>query len=266
MRILLTNDDGIHSPGLWAVAEALKGVGEVTVVAPDRDQSGIGTAMTILAVVRAQEITSPIDGVKAFSVEGTPADCVILATAELVKQPFDLLVSGINPGSNMGMDVVVSGTVGGAIQGYLRGIPSLAVSVASITDVQFEAAAQTAKALAEGISNNSMPASLLLNVNLPNVGADKIERVEITGLGPGTYLAGVERVHDGRRTLYWIRHNKPVNAPIEEGTDIWAVRNNRVSITPLNLPFGLGKPSLSFDALGDVLAREVALELGLKRS
>ena len=266
MRILLTNDDGIHSPGLWAVAEALKGGGELTVVAPDRDQSGIGTAMTLLGVVRAQAITSPIDGVKAFSVEGTPADCVILATEVLVEEPFDLVVSGINSGANMGMDMVVSGTVGGAIQGYLRGIPSLAVSVASITDFRFEAAAGTAKALAEGISNNSLSAPMLLNVNLANVGVDKIEGVDITTLGPVAYVAGVERGHDGRRTHYWIRHNRPVNAPVEEGTDIWAVRNNRVSITPLDLRFAHGKPSTSFDVLGDFLARAVALELGLKSS
>ena len=136
MRILVTNDDGIHSPGLWSVAEALKPLGEVIVVAPDRDQSGISAAMTLLAVVRAEEVQAQIEGVKAFSVEGTPGDCVILANGTLVKEPFDLVVSGINQGANFGLDIMNSGTVGAAFHGYFRGIPSIAVSVGASSELE----------------------------------------------------------------------------------------------------------------------------------
>lgn len=239
MRILLTNDDGIHSPGLWSAAQALKDVGEVCVVAPDRDQSGIGTAMTLLSVVRVHEFPSAVDGVDALSVQGTPADCVILATDSLFDQPFDLVVSGINQGANLGLDVVSSGTVAAAVHGYLRGISSIAVSVASLTDVRFEAASHTATVLAEAVSNGPLQTPVLLNVNVPNLPSHEIEGVEIAPLGPRAYLAGVERVDVGRRTHYWIRHNRPAHDEVPEGTDVWAVQNNRIAITPLD-PAGMG--------------------------
>ena len=130
MRVLITNDDGVHAPGLWSVVEALKDVGDVTVVAPDRNQSGTGSSITLLGVVRAHETAPPVDGVTCFRVEGTPADCVILATETLFDEPFDLVVSGINQGANLGLDAVTtSGTVGAAWQAYYRDIPSIAVSV-----------------------------------------------------------------------------------------------------------------------------------------
>ena len=259
LKILVTNDDGIHSPGLWALAEALKNVGEVAVVAPDRDQSGIGSAKTLVAVVRAEEVPARIDGVKAFSVQGTPDDCVILATESLFQERFDLVVSGINQGANLGLDIMSSGTVGGAMQGYFRDIPSMAVSVTSLTDVKYEAAALTARCLAVAISRSSPPGPLLLNVNLPNVAPEMIERVDIARLGPRAYMESVARESDGRRTHYWIRQNRPSNLEAAEGTDIWAVRKNRVSITPVDLLTGPSEPSIVYDAL----AGEVAEELGL---
>ena len=259
MRILVTNDDGIHSPGLRSVAEALNDLGEVVVVAPDRDQSGTGSAMTLLSVVRAREATPVVEGVKTFSVEGTPGDCVILATESLVKGPIDLVVSGINQGSNLGLDVINSGTVGGAFHGYFRNIPSVAVSVASLTDVQYEAASRATRTLAQAVTRNSLPLPIFLNLNLPNVPPDQIESVEITRLGSRAYLESVEQGNDGRRTHYWIKHNRPANDPDAEGTDTWAVRNNRVSITPLDLLFTPSEPSPALDILAD----EVAASLGL---
>ena len=259
LRILVTNDDGIHSPGLWALAEGLKGVGEVAVVAPDRDQSGIGSAKTLVAVVRVEEVPAKIDGVKAFSVQGTPADCVILAIESLFQERFDLVVSGINQGANLGLDIMSSGTVGGAMQGYFRNIPSMAVSVTSLNDVKYEAAAVTARCLAVAVSRSSPPGPLLLNVNVPNVAPEMIEKVDITRLGPRAYMESVQRESDGRRTHYWIRQNRPTNLEVGEGTDIWAVRKNRVSITPVDLLAGPGEPVIAYDAL----AGEVAKELGL---
>ena len=235
LRILVTNDDGIGAPGLWRLAESLRELGQVIVVAPDRDQSGIGTARTLLEVVRVHEAASRVEGVPAYAVQGTPADCVILATETLSPEPFDLVISGINAGANLGLDVFDSGTVGGALQGYFRGKPSIAVSVASLTDVLYDVAAEVALGLAEAIAKKeSLREPMVFNVNVPNVERGQIEGAEITRLGPKAYLEGVEQGHDGRRTHYWIRHNQPTGEDAGEGTDIWAVRNNRISITPFD--------------------------------
>ena len=128
MKILITNDDGIYAEGLWHIVKALEGLGDIYVVAPDRDMSGVGTAMTITSVLRTQEFPSYVEGVKSYVVQGTPSDSVILATEAMFDEPFDVLVSGINPGANLGLDVFGSGTVGAALQGYYRNIPSIAIS------------------------------------------------------------------------------------------------------------------------------------------
>ena len=233
MRILVTNDDSINGEGLWAVAEALGEAGEVSIVAPDRDQSGIGTARTLLNILRVNEVESRIEGVPAFSVSGTPADCVILATEALFDKPFDLVVSGINEGANLGLDAFDSGTVGGAFRGFYRGIPSIAVSVTSLTNVRYEAAAAVTKRLATEVAGDGQKA-LLYNVNVPNIPAERLKGVRATSLGPKAYLESVERGNDGRRTHYWIRHNKPMRSDVPEGCDIWATRNGWVSITPVD--------------------------------
>jgi 5'-nucleotidase len=263
LRILITNDDGLYSPGLWAVASTLKELGEVVVVAPDRDQSGIGAAMTLQSVVRAREIAPPpVEGIRTYAVEGTPADCVILAAETLITEPIDLVVSGINQGSNLGLDIMTSGTVGGAFQGYFHKIPAIAISIASLTDLQYEAASQAAKSLAAAISKNNLPSPMLLNVNLPNAAPDRIEKVEITKLGPRLYLENVERGTNGRITHYWIKHNKPANPSVTEGTDIWAVRNNRISITSINGLFSPDELSSDLQALADEVAAGLGLTLG----
>ena len=247
MKILVTNDDGVNAPGLWKMAGALKGLGEVVVAAPDRDQSGIGTAMTLLEVVKSREIVSPpVEGIKTYAVEGTPADCVILATESLERGGFDVVLSGINEGSNLGLDMLTSGTVGAAFQGYFRGIHSIAMSVASLTNVQFDAAACAAASLVKSIVAQDDLPPLFLNVNLPNTSAEGIKSAEITRVGPRLYLENVERGSNGRRTYYWIKHNRMVNRPVGEDTDIWAVRNNRIAITALNGVFepDFGSPNL----------------------
>lgn len=235
MKILVTNDDGINAPGLWKMVGALKDLGEVIVSAPDRDQSGIGTAMTLLEVVKSRELASPpIEGIRAYAVEGTPADCVILAAETLAPGGFDIVLSGINEGSNLGLDMLTSGTVGAAFQGYFRGTHSIAMSVASLTNVQYDAAAATAAALAKAIAAQDDLPPLFLNVNLPNTTASGIKGAAITRLGPRLYLENVERGSNGRRTYYWIKHNRLVSKPVADDTDIHAVRNNRIAITALN--------------------------------
>ena len=233
MRILATNDDSINAEGLWSVAEALCELGDVSIVAPDRDQSGIGTARTLLNILRVNKVESRIPGVPAYAVTGTPADCVILATEALFAEPFDLVVSGINEGANLGLDAFDSGTVGGAFRGFYRGIPSIAVSVTSLTNVRYDVAASVTKRLAAEIANSDRK-PYLYNVNVPNAPADQLKGVRATTLGPKAYLESVERGNDGRRAHYWIRHNKPMRSDVPEGCDIWATRNNWVSITPVD--------------------------------
>ena len=262
MRILVTNDDGVNAEGLWPLVRALHDVGEVCVVAPDRDKSGVGTGMTLLDVVRVHDYSSPVDGVEAYSVEGTPSDCVILATQSLFTAPFDLVVSGINAGANIGLDVLSSGTVGAALQGFCLNIPSIAVSAvySDTTEVRYAAAARAAQALASGLSEAATSEPLLLNVNLPDVEPEGIQGVEVTQTGALGYRPNVERRQVGRRTHYWIRYKLPESPAPSEGSDIWAIRRGRVSITPMDLGLHSSVPAQLIQALADRV--RVALGLG----
>ena len=233
LKILLTNDDGVHAKGLWTVARALKAVGEVLVVAPDRDQSGISSAVTLHHPIRAREVAPQSKGVMTYAVEGTPSDSVILALERLAEGKVDLVVSGINEGANLGEDILLSGTVGAAFQGYFRGIPSMAVSVASLTKVRYGPAAAIVRGLAQAVAAGSLKSPLLLNVNVPNVPVKEIKGIDVTQMGNRTFMDVAEEGHDGRRTYYWIKRNRPTG-DLKEGTDIWSVRNKRISITPLS--------------------------------
>ncbi|MXX53447.1 MAG: 5'/3'-nucleotidase SurE [Dehalococcoidia bacterium] len=259
LRILVTNDDGIDAPGLWAVAEALTDLGKVSVVAPDRDQSGVGTARTLLTILRVNEVESKLEEVTAHTVSGTPSDCVILADGSLFPERFDLLVSGINNGANMGLDVLDSGTFGGALRGYFHGIPSIAVSVGGITDVDYGPAARVARSLALRLSGESQDEPILYNVNVPHVSEDRIRGVKATTLGPKAYLETIESGHDGWRSHYWIKHNRPTNQKTPEGCDVWAIRNNWVSITPVDPEFVWGRSSGDLSELTDSVAKDVGL-------
>ncbi len=258
LRILATNDDGIYAAGLWTMAEALTEVGEVTVVAPDRDQSGVGTARTLLNALRVNEVESRIDGVPAISVSGTPSDCVILATETIFEEPFDMVVSGINEGANLGLDVLDSGTVGGAFRGCFRGIPSIAVSVTAVVDVRYDAAALVASGLARALANGERR-PIVYNVNVPNLPRERLAGVRTTSLGPKAYLESVTKARDGRRTHYWIHHNKPTGVAPPEGCDVWAVRNGWVSITPLDPGFAAGAALREPDGM----AKEVGASMGM---
>lgn len=231
MKILVTNDDGIYAPGLWAAVEALKGMGDVVVVAPDREQSGVGPSVTLHSPVRSVEVVPPLEGIHTYAVEGTPADSVIVALEALVEK-VDLLVSGINSGFNLGEDVLVSGTVGAVLQGYFRGIPSLAVSVGSLHATDFRAATLVLAALAQEVAEGGLPKSVLLNVNLPPVAPNQIKGIDVTRLARRKYADTVRQGDDGKRKYYWITRTRPA-WEVEEGTDVWSVRHRRVSLTPL---------------------------------
>ena len=232
MKILVSNDDGVYTEGLWVLARELREIAEVTVVAPDRDQSGAGTSVTLRQPLRMIEIKSPLDGVAAYSVEGTPADSVILALRLVFKDEVDLVVSGINEGPNLGDDVYISGTVGAALQGFFYGIPAIAFSIAAFGSLHFDVTARLAKLLAGEIVGKAVSRRMLLNVNLPNLPLEKIEGIEITRLGERTYADRIEPGHDGKRQYHWIMRGRS-EWKSNAGTDIRALEQNRVSITPL---------------------------------
>ena len=232
MNILLTNDDGIHSEGLWAIAEKLCEIAAVTVVVPDRDQSGMGASMTLLKPLSYEQVEPRIAGVySAYTVQGTPADCVIMATEHILESEPDLIVSGINQGANLGLDVFNSGTFGAALHGYFRGINSIAVSVLYKEDVIYGPSAIVGTILAQCMLDMTSEEKLLLNLNLPACQMSDIKAFDLTKLGPKAFLENVESMQSGRREYFWIRHNKPVNDNGLEGTDVWSVKNDRVSLT-----------------------------------
>ncbi len=230
MRILVTNDDGIRADGLWALVAELADIAKVTVVAPDRDQSGIGTAITLRQPLRLHKVASRINDVEAFSVEGTPGDSVILALRQALTESIDMVISGINEGPNLGNDVFVSGTIGAALQGYFYEIPSVAISVGAFDNLDFTAAARLAKLLAIEIKNKALPRKIMLNVNLPNVPLEELKGIEVTKLGDRSYMDSVDRGHDGKREYYWIVRGVP-QWDVNKGTDIWALEQNKISIT-----------------------------------
>jgi len=232
MRILVTNDDGLNAPGLWPLAAELRTLGTVTVVVPDREQSGMGTAVSLLSPVRMSSVASPLPGVDAYSVEGTPADSAILGIRVIAGDALDLVVSGINQGRNLGDDVFISGTVGAAMQGYFHGIPSVAVSVASIENVRFGPAAKLVKLVAGQVQQGVLHGRMLLNINFPNVAAEEIAGLSITRLGEQSFNFNIEEAADGRKGYYWIRRGRP-KWKLIPGSDRWAVDQKRISLTAL---------------------------------
>ena len=249
MKTLVINDDGIKSAGLWAAVRAVRRVGEVVVVAPAREQSGVGASLTLHSPVKVtpwtldaefQESSDDQHTVTAYTAEGTPGDCCILAL-EALTTGVDLVVSGINSGSNAGWDVMVSGTVGGAVQGYNRGHSTIAVSVSSVTSPRYDVAGRLLEGLARRLSSwEGEP--LFLNLNVPNVAPDHVKGIRATRLGSLSYRESVRLDgSDGDEKRYWIARNRPGNQTQAEDSDITAIKGNYVSITPLKL--GLGDDS-----------------------
>jgi 5'-nucleotidase len=223
--ILVTNDDGVHSPGIKALAESLSPLGEVHVVAPDREVSASGQSLTLTRPLRAETLQPYV-----HAVDGTPADCVNLALVKLLPRRPDLVVSGINRGANLGEDVFYSGTVGGAREGTFYGVPSFAVSLTSRNEADFAPAAAFAGRLAKLVLEKGLPERTLLNVNVPP-GQPKQIAVTVQGRREheGTIIEGLD---PRRRTYYWIEegHDRWVS---DELSDINAIRKGMISITPL---------------------------------
>jgi 5'-nucleotidase len=225
--ILVTNDDGAHAAGLAALAAALEPLGEVYVVAPDREQSAVGHALTLHRPLRVEQL-----GERRFAVNGTPSDCVNLAVLGFLPDRPVLVVSGINHGSNLGDDVTYSGTVSAAMEGTLLGVPSIAVSRSEPDGSGFEAAGEVARAVATRVLVEGLPRHTLINVNVP---PGRPQGIKLTRLGHRVYSAKTIKEVDPRgKPYYWIGTGAPAWAE-DEGTDIAAVQAGWAAVTPLHL-------------------------------
>jgi 5'-nucleotidase len=232
MKILVTNDDGIKAEGLWLLAGELKNIADVTVVAPDEEKSAIGTAVSLFRPLRIEEITPPIKGVTAYKTDGTPSDCVIIGHGKLVPD-VDMVVAGINPGPNYGEDVFISGTVGAAMQGYTRGLPALAISssVFRFSQPSVDAGARVAAALIRRIATENFP-RIFLNMNVPDLPLDRIKSIELTRLARSSHINTVtEEVMDSVKQYRLVRER--LAGSDSEGTDIQAIVQGNISLTPL---------------------------------
>lgn len=261
MNILVTNDDGIDSDGLWKLAEAMSRVGEVLVVAPNSQQSGVGTSFSLHSDTSIEEVPSPVPGVKAYAIGGTPSDCVMLGIRTLSGgKKFGLLVSGINHGANIGRDIPYSGTVMATLQGYYRRIPSIAVSLAVLDMTHkpdFSFAATVTEHLARRIEDGTLPVDAILNTNVPDIPADRIKGIVTTCTAQGGWVRLAPVAAEGG-----VRYqaSADITRDYPEGTDIWAVTSGMISITPLRMEVTYHEripalaeymPALASDLLGN---------------
>ncbi|EZH83746.1 5'/3'-nucleotidase SurE [Aeromonas hydrophila] len=229
MRILVSNDDGVHAEGIRALSEALAACGEVIVVAPERNRSGASHSLTLEVPLRVTRIAET----GYHAVKGTPTDCVHLAVNELVRPEPDMVVAGINHGANLGDDVIYSGTVAAATEGRHLGFPSLAISLVGKT--HFATAAHYAAQLVKGMMVHPLPADQILNVNVPDLPLDQIKGIKVTRLGNRHRAESVICSEDPRgQPIYWIG---PPGSQQDagEGTDFAAIEQGYVSITPLTI-------------------------------
>jgi 5'-nucleotidase len=235
MRILLTNDDGIHAPGIFALKESLSGIGEVFVVAPERPRSASGHSITLHKPLRLTETTLP-DGGKGWAASGTPTDCVTLGWDVVLEDRVDLVVSGINAGPNLGWDVTYSGTVAAAIEGVILGAPAIAVSVAAEEDeLDYGPAARFTAQLARQIGSHGLEPWTLLNVNVPGLPDSGIRGVMITRQGRRQYVDRIDRrIDPSGKPYFWLRGSLKEELH-DEDSDVHAVLNDFISVTPIHL-------------------------------
>ncbi len=233
-RILVTNDDGIHSPGLRALVEELAKDFELLVIAPERQQSAAGHSITLHKPLRMDPARVGEADVKAFQSNGTPADCIVLGTLSEFGKP-DMVVSGINAGANLGEEIFYSGTVSAAMEAAIQEIPAFSISVDSYDATIYEPAAEFARHLAHIILETGLPSGTFLNVNVPHLPKEKIVGVAITRLGRRSYRNQLQKRTDPRgRPYYWFS-GAPQEVDSGPDTDIGAVKAGKISITPVQL-------------------------------
>jgi 5'-nucleotidase len=233
MRILISNDDGIHAPNLIELVKAINGLGEIWVVAPDREQSAVGHSITLSDPIRLYPAKVEYADY-AFAISGTPADCVKLAITELMPDMPALVLSGINRGENTGISVIYSGTVSAATEGTINGIPSLAISLDSFTSTDYAYAGQIARHFAELTLQQGLPDGTLLNVNVPCLPPEKIKGIKVARQGRARFQETfLERDDPRGRRYYWMDGDKVAHK--ETDTDGAALKEAYISITPIQL-------------------------------
>ncbi len=228
--IVVTNDDGVHSPGLIALFKAMESIGEAYIIAPDRERSAVSHALTLHRPLKVEELRKNV-----FSVNGTPTDCVALGINKILSRKPDLIASGINMGANLGDDVTYSGTVSAAIEGTILGVSSFAISLTGWRPFPFETAVPYAIEIAQYILDKSLPYDTLLNVNVPNVKKDRINGIKLTRQGKRVYDNAIQDIlSPWGEKYYWIGGGNPYWEHGED-MDIQAVLDNYVSVTPIHL-------------------------------
>ena len=234
MYVLLTNDDGIDAPGLLALKQAIAEIAEVIVIAPDHNWSAAGHTKTMHKPLRVKPVFLP-DKTPAYTSTGAPSDCVALAVLGLLNRTPDLVISGINHGCNLGSDLTYSGTVTAAMEGVIAGIRSMAISLDKSERSDLGFAAKVAARLAEEFMASSLPTDTLLNINVPGIPEPEIKGLRVTRLGRRIYRDTlVIRQDPYGRDYYWIG-GEPPQGVMEEGTDVWAVAQGYISVTPVHL-------------------------------
>ncbi|MCK5435803.1 MAG: 5'/3'-nucleotidase SurE [Nitrosomonadaceae bacterium] len=230
MRILLSNDDGYFAPGLTSLVEALSSFADTVVVAPERDRSGSSNSLTL---DRPLSLHKSHNGF--YYVNGTPTDCVHLAVTGMLDKLPDMVISGINDGANMGDDTIYSGTVAAATEGFLLGIPSLALSLANVSDENFSTAARVATDIVQRFKQNKFHEPILLNINVPDIPYEHLQGIEVTRLGRRHKAEAVVKSQSPRgEIVYWVGAAGAVQDASED-TDFHAIQLNRVSVTPLQI-------------------------------
>lgn len=252
-HILVTNDDGVTAPGLFALASALRDLGEVSVLAPDRNWSASGHVKTLHKPLRVREIVLP-DGSAALASDGAPSDCVALAVMGILSD-IDLVVSGINPHANIGHDVTYSGTVTAAMEAVIWGLPGLAVSLDSPDNhpgpLEYGPAAEYARKVAALMIKEKLPKEVVLNLNVPYLQEEEIKGIQVTRQGHRVYKDELLKRIDPRGVpYYWLGGDPPTGIP-DEGTDFGAIKRGFASLTPLNLDLTADD---SLDLISKILA------------
>ena len=233
--ILVTNDDGITAPGIRNLVESVADLGDVVVVAPDSHQSGMGHAITISNILRIAPHDFGMAGVEAHKTSGTPVDCVKLAIYKILKRKPDVLLSGINHGSNASINVIYSGTMSAAVEGALEGIPSVGFSLCDFAeDADFRASRDVVRTVTKQVLAHGTPKGTCLNVNIPKLAPEEVKGLRVCRQAAGHWADSFEeRQAPGGRTYYWMTGNF-TDIDKGEDTDEWALRNGYVSVVPVH--------------------------------
>ncbi len=235
--ILITNDDGITAPGIFNLVEAVKDLGQILVVAPDKPQSGMGHAITIGHPLRMNQLKI-FDDTEAWQVSGTPVDCVKLAVDKLLHRKPDICLSGINHGSNHSINVIYSGTMSAAMEASIEGIPSIGFSLCNFSmEADFSAARQVVREIVEKVLAHKPEEHLLLNVNIPSVPYELLQGIKVCRQAYAKYREEFDERYDPHGKKYYWLTGEFINMDTGEDTDVWALENNYVSMVPVSIDF-----------------------------